>query len=126
MDERLPFLTKVVPPRRRADLLRRPRLLEFLHAHLDRKLLLVCAPAGFGKTSLLADFAREAEGILPVCWYTLDEADRDPRAFLEYLVASIARRIPGFGARTRRALAAGDPERGVRAVVGTLVSEIQE
>jgi ATP/maltotriose-dependent transcriptional regulator MalT/DNA-binding SARP family transcriptional activator len=121
----LPFVTKVLPPRRRGDVVPRRRLLDFLHEHFDRKLLLVCAPAGYGKTTLVTDFAHELEGDVPICWYTLDASDRDPRVFLEYLVESIRQRYPSFGAETRRALGTlDDLRRDLSAVIGTLVNEI--
>jgi LuxR family maltose regulon positive regulatory protein len=47
--------TKLFPPRRRSDLLVRSRLIEFIHEHIENKLLLLCAPAGYGKTTLLVD-----------------------------------------------------------------------
>src|SRR5439155_5498628 len=107
------------------DVVPRRRLLDFLHEHFDRKLLLVCAPAGYGKTTLVTDFAHELEGNVPVCWYTLDASDRDPRVFIEYLVESIRQRYPGFGAETRRALGTiDDPRRDLSAITGTLVNEI--
>jgi len=96
-------ITRVLHPKRRADVLRRPRLLDFLHEHIDRKLILVSAAAGYGKTSLLVDFAHDTD--LPICWYTLSETDRDLRIFVEYLIASVRQQFPGFGQRTEAYLA---------------------
>jgi len=96
---------------------------EFLHEHIDRKLILISAPAGYGKTTLLVDFAHETD--LAVCWYTLDPTDRDPRVFVEHLLTSLARRFPGFGGQTRRVIEAGASlsDGGIE-VVGTLVNEM--
>jgi LuxR family maltose regulon positive regulatory protein len=122
----LPLIeTKVRVPRRQPDLLPRQRLVDFLHEHLDRRLILVSAPAGYGKTSLLADFAHDSE--LPVCWYTLDAFDRDLHVFLEYLVAAISSRFPAFGARSRAFLRqVADPGRDLYRAVAVLVQEITE
>ena len=116
--------TKVLVPGKRGDLLRRERLVDFIHEHIDRKLILISASAGYGKTSLLVDYAHDTD--LPVCWYSLDEWDRDVRIFLEYLVASIEERFPGFGKRTQEALAAGIRAEGPTSVGGALVNEIYE
>ncbi len=116
--------TKILVPRRRRNLLHRARLVDFIHEHIDRKLILISASAGYGKTSLLMDFAHDTE--LPVCWYSLDEWDRDPRVFLEYLVASIRERFPHFGDRTLGGLRGGVHGEGLRSIVGTLVNEIHE
>src|SRR2546421_5063924 len=59
-------------------------------------LILLCAPAGYGKTTLLADFARSTN--IPCCWYFLDQNDTDRYTFLSGLLASIRHRFPGFGA----------------------------
>lgn len=126
MDHPAPLIvTKVLRPRRRDDLLHRRRLVDFLHVHLDRKLIIISAPAGYGKTSLLIDYAHDTD--LPVCWYTLDERDSDPRVFLEYLIASIARTFPGFGRRIKSILkSAGSSLPDWGTVAGALVNDMVE
>jgi len=117
--------TKIQVPRRRSGLLPRQRLVNFFHAHLDRKLILLSAPAGYGKTTLLTEFAHDTD--LPVCWYTLDAFDQDLHAFLEYLISAIARRFPAFGARSRALLhEVPDPGSNLYPLVATLVQEIYD
>lgn len=115
------IVTRLRPPRRRRDILARPRLLALLAANLDRKLILVSAGAGYGKTSLLVDYA-DAAG-LPVCWYRLEPSDADPPLFFEHLIASLREHYPGVGARTGRMLY-GEEKLDIEAVVGSLVNEI--
>ncbi len=102
--ERRSFIvtTKIHVPPRRPTIVRRPRLVDFLHAHIDRKLIVVAAPAGYGKTTLLVDFAHDTDAV--VCWYSLDAYDQDPRVFLDHLIASIQERIPKAARRTQAAL----------------------
>jgi LuxR family maltose regulon positive regulatory protein len=87
--------TKIVLPRRPRHLLTRQRLLDILDEILERRLLLISAPAGYGKTSTLIDWA--CHTTVPVCWYALDELDRDPQQFLTYFIATIAQHFPDFG-----------------------------
>ncbi|MBI5653539.1 MAG: hypothetical protein HZC40_24290 [Chloroflexi bacterium] len=119
-----PAVTKILRPGKRNTLLSRPRLVNFLHENIERKLLLVSAAAGYGKTSLLIDFAHETA--LPVCWYALDASDGDPKIFFEYLVAALRRQFPDFGARTRGLLENPATQRDAEVIVGTLVTEIYE
>ncbi len=94
--------TKITIPALRPEILHRPRLLALFDDLLDKKLLIVAAPAGYGKTTLLVDFARQAR--LPVCWLSLDTIDKDPQRFCAYLIASMAARFPAFGKRSRSVL----------------------
>ena len=85
--------TKLHVPGPRPDLVPRPRLAERLDEGLARGLALVCAPAGYGKTVLLADWARR--GPLPVAWLSLDAGDNDPARFWRHGVAALDRVRPG-------------------------------
>jgi ATP/maltotriose-dependent transcriptional regulator MalT len=89
--------TKVAIPRVRAGSLVRSRLLAALNEALGRELALVCTPAGFGKTSLLAEWARAATH--QVAWLSLDEGDGDPNRFWRYVAAALERTGVQLGER---------------------------
>jgi hypothetical protein len=72
-------------------------LAERLDEGLARGLMLVCAPAGYGKTVLLADWARR--GPQPVAWLSLDAGDNDPARFWRHAVAALDRSRPGLAER---------------------------
>lgn len=92
----LPFITKVIIPKGRDHIVRRGRLLNPMKTSLSKKAQVVCAPAGYGKTALLAEFAREIE--LPLFWYSFTPEDHDPVSFLRYCVHSVRSAFPNFGA----------------------------
>lgn len=98
----VPYPAKISLPTRRPAIIHRPRLMDTLLEGLERRLTVVSAPAGYGKTTLLLEMARTWGG--PVCWYSLDERDRDLPLFLRYLVASGQAQFPGFGQELARAL----------------------
>ena len=90
----LPFLeTKLYLPKWSADLVSRLRLIDLIHP--KRKLTLVSAPAGFGKTTLLAEWAA-AVPTRPVAWVSLDQSDNDPAFFWTYLITALQKIQPSL------------------------------
>ena len=116
--------TRLTIPQQSDTHLKRERLVDQIHHWIDRKLLLIRAPAGYGKTSLLVELAQETD--LEICWYTIEEQDSDVSVFLTYLVASVARRFPSFGQRTTRLLQSlgGQIHTQLRVCASTLADEI--
>ena len=88
------YSAKAKPPLRTRDAVRRQRLLDILQRNLDSRVQVLSAPAGYGKTTLLADFVNDLE--VPVCWYSLDESDRDPRLFIDGLSFAVNARFADF------------------------------
>jgi LuxR family maltose regulon positive regulatory protein len=97
-DERDVLLaTKLNVPGLRPDLVPRPRLAQRLDEGRGRGLVLACAPAGYGKTVLLAEWVRRVRQ--PVAWLSLDAGDNDPARFWRHSVAALDRVRPGIGER---------------------------
>jgi LuxR family maltose regulon positive regulatory protein len=79
--------TKLYIPRARPNLVQRPRLTKRLLAGMERKLTVITAPAGFGKTTLLSEWIPQSERC--VTWVSLDEGDNDPARFWAYFIAAL-------------------------------------
>src|SRR5437762_3239467 len=115
------LLTKLHPPGPRPDFLPRPRLAERLDEALSRGLVLVCAPAGYGKTSLLASWARHSQN--PVAWLSLDASDNDPARFWRHAVAALDAVYPGIGERVGPLLGPPAPH-SFEGLVTALINEL--
>ncbi|HJP87456.1 MAG TPA: AAA family ATPase, partial [Candidatus Limnocylindrales bacterium] len=91
-------ISKVQAPPLREETLARERLLDWLSVKIHRRAVLLTAEAGYGKTTLLADFSRRTR--LRVLWFRLDRGDRDWVGFIAYLVAAVRIHVPDFGPGT--------------------------
>jgi len=109
--------TKLHVPGPRPGFVPRQRLVEALGEGLARGRVLVCAPAGFGKTALLAGWARGAGR--PVAWLGLDGGDSDPARYWRYAVAALDRARPGLAGRVGPL-----PSRSVEGLVTALINEL--
>ncbi len=120
-----PTLTKVILPQHRKELFTRQRLINLLYDLLDEKLILVIAPAGYGKTSLLIDFAYQVD--FPVCWYAVDDLDQTPERFFTYFIAALHQRFPLFGEASNAALKAINPfNPDINQLVSVIVNDAYE
>jgi LuxR family maltose regulon positive regulatory protein len=112
--------TKLHIPRTRPGFVVRPRLADRLAQAQGGELTLVCAPAGFGKTALLADWARRDPR--RVAWLSLDAADNDPSRFWRHVAAALDRVRAGVAERVAGLLR--PPPRLFEAVVTALINEL--
>ncbi|HZJ08242.1 MAG TPA: AAA family ATPase, partial [Trueperaceae bacterium] len=115
--------TKLHVPVPRHNAVPRPRLSERLNSGLHRKLTLVSAPAGSGKTTVIGEWL--ATSGRPAAWLSLDEDHKDPALFLAYLIAAVQTVSPLFGADVSGALRSPQPP-AVDAVLAALISDMDE
>ena len=112
-------------PQPRKNWVKRQHALDLLYAALDSRLILVVAGAGYGKTGLLAQFAK-TEGFT-FSWLTLDESEQDVRSFGEALASSLSQCFPGFGQQTMQLLkSAGAIEQNIGLLVRTFARELSD
>ncbi len=118
-------VAKVQRPALRDETLERPRLLDWLRVKVHGRVVLVLADAGYGKTTLLADFARRTR--LRTLWYRLDPDDRDWVTLLHHLIAAGREHDADFAPKTAGLLAevgVGGPSRDT--VVDSFLRELPE
>ena len=118
--------TKLHPPLLRKDTLPRPRLLNSLRSAVQECMVtLISAPAGYGKSTLLAALPSVVPEY-PVAWITLDEEENDPVRFLATLVTVLQRLHPDIGTAAWPIIAggSGDMAATIRRVMGMLINDI--
>ena len=117
------LVTKLFAPLRVKQAVQRGALVEKLNNGLARKLTLVCAPAGFGKSSLLGEWAAGCRR--PCVWVSLDQGERDLQQFLAYLVAAVQTVDASVGA-SAWALLQTTPPPSAQSVLSALLNEVAE
>ena len=113
--------TKLYVPPPRPSVVSRPRLIERLNEGMERKLILISASAGFGKTTLLSAWIADCGR--PVAWLSLDEADSDLSRFLTYVIAALQTVQPILGKNLLTALLTPQPP-SVESLLTSLLNEI--
>ncbi len=118
----MPILAmKLYLPPLRPNVVSRPRLLERLNEGLHRKLTLISAPAGFGKTTLVSEWIAGIDR--QVAWLSLDTGENDPTLFLTYLVAALQTIVPHIGEGVMGVLQSSQPP-PPEAILTALLNEI--
>ncbi|GHO50623.1 LuxR C-terminal-related transcriptional regulator [Ktedonospora formicarum] len=115
--------TKFHPPRPRTQLVSRGPLVERLQRGVRGALTLVSAPAGYGKTTLLAQWL--ASTLAPVAWLSLESEENEPTQFFTYLLAALQTLDPHFGARAQarlRLLQSADLETVLALLINDLIN----
>ena len=113
--------TKLYVPVPRPKIVLRPHLIDQLNKGLHRKLTIISAPAGFGKTTLVSEWVASCER--PVAWLSLDEGDNDPTRFLTYLIMALQAIVPNIGVEALRLLQSPQPP-SIESVLTILLNEI--
>jgi LuxR family maltose regulon positive regulatory protein len=101
------LLSKLRIPRARPEIVARPRIAALLDSAAQRKLTLLCAPPGAGKTTALSEWAQHCSA--PIAWLTLADSDNLLEDFLSYLAAALERAVPGCSASAMSLLHAPAP-----------------
>jgi LuxR family maltose regulon positive regulatory protein len=128
--------TKFFIPSTRPELVLRPRLIEQLNGGLHRKMTLISAPAGFGKTTLVCEWVdnirldakKEHQRVFRIAWISLDESDNDAIRFLNYLLTALSRTAgnePALGGAALSMLQSPQPP-PTEAILTSIINEIAD
>jgi LuxR family maltose regulon positive regulatory protein len=115
------LLTKLLVPQVRANRVARPGLVARLDQALNGKLTLVSAPAGFGKTTLVADWLHQVDRRF--AWLSLGDGENDPTRFLTYLTAALQRIDRDWGQAVQELLRSPQPP-ALTAMVAALINDV--
>ena len=115
--------TKFIIPPPRPALVSRSRLLERLQEGLGYSLVLISAPAGFGKTTLLSEWAQQSTQRTRTAWISLDEGDNDLVRFWDYFIAALQTIQPGCGEKILPWLHSSQPS-STESILNTLINEL--
>jgi LuxR family maltose regulon positive regulatory protein len=120
--------TKFLVPQPAADHVLRPHLISWLENQLDKRLILLSAPPGYGKTTLLVDFLTSSS--MPIAWVQLDETDSDPNVFLACILEAISRLCNtennNIGHTTRTLLENVNASISPQQILTVLINELSE
>jgi LuxR family maltose regulon positive regulatory protein len=120
----LPLLqTKTSIPPARQNRVERPRLIEQINAGMKRTFTLILAPAGFGKTTLIVEWARSTD--MPVAWLSLERSERASERFLSYFIYALQQIFPQTG-QTAQAMLASGQIMAEDAILFSLLNDLSE
>ena len=115
------LLTKLHIPPAGNNVVHRSELFEKLNSGLSKKLILVSAPAGYGKTTLVSDWIGQNK--IPAAWLSLDNGDNDPAVFLSYVISGIQTIDKKFGQSALRLLNSPNPP-SVESITSLLINDV--
>ena len=116
--------TKLFVPSLRTDLVLRQRLIDQLNAAGQRKLTLVSAPAGYGKTTLISNWLHEAR--IPSAWFSLEEDDNDPIRFLQCFILALQRISSSIGLDLPGMLQGAPSAAPFETIITLLINQVAE
>lgn len=116
--------TKLLPPYSLTDLLERPRLIGLFALTARQKATILTAPAGYGKTVTMVQFAATTKK--PLVWYQLDHYDNDPAIFLQYIIAGLEKHFPNFGRDILPLVAQGGVVPQLRLILTVFINTLEQ
>jgi len=116
--------TKLYIPSLHPQIIQRQPILDLMNDGLSigKRLTLVCAPAGYGKTTLVCEWLQK---IPRACWISLEKGDNDPRLFFSYLIAALRSILPEIGGQAQAILDAPQPP-PLQVVLASLLNDLAQ